>query len=64
MRDPSRIKPFCDRLTRIWSVFPDLRFGQLMMILYDRWMSTYGRDWFYAEDDELIRFIEQEMVKY
>jgi len=64
MRDPSRIKPFCTRLSLIWSCSPDLRFGQLIMILYDRYVQQYKRDWFYAEDEDLMRFIEQEMIKY
>jgi len=30
MRDPSRIKIFCERLAAVWQRFPDWRFGQLV----------------------------------
>ena len=31
MRDPKRIKEFCDRLAKVWENVPDWRFGQILM---------------------------------
>ena len=54
MRDPNRIKGFCNRLMQTWMCLPDWRFGQLIFNVF----SELGRDPFYMEDDEMIQFIE------
>ena len=57
MRDPKRIDKFCDRLKAVWHTVPDWRFGQLMInILGD--MKASGRDPFFPEDDEMIKYLE------
>ena len=57
MRDPKRIYKFCDRLAAVWGRVPNWRFGQLMMNCLGE-MSAAGRDPFFPEDDEMIKFIE------
>ena len=58
MRDPKRIKKFCDRLAVAWQCNPDWRFGQFMMNVLGE-MAHAGRDPFFPEDDEMIKFIER-----
>lgn len=55
MRDKKRIRAFCNRLADAWEHCPDLRFGQFMMNVFGR----MGKDPFFPEDDEMIRYIEQ-----
>lgn len=47
-RDPTRIKPTCDRLSEIWSIYPNLRLGQLL----ENTVDMAGL--YYMEDEELI----------
>ncbi len=54
MRDPKRIKEFCDRLAKAWEqAVPDWRFGQLIYNILG------GIDPFYIEDDLMIETIEE-----
>lgn len=50
MRDPKRIKAFCDQLAELWEKNgPDLRFVQLLScVLGD------GVDRFYVEDEDML----------
>lgn len=59
MRNPDRLDKFYDRLKKVHKErFSDLRFGQLMMcVLGD--MQSKGRDPFFPEEDEMIKFIEE-----
>lgn len=51
MRDPKRIKKFCDELAEIWeSQCPDWRFAQLMCNV----LSSVGYDPFYFEDNKMM----------
>ena len=58
MRDPKRIRKFCNRLATAWEALPDWRFGQLMMNVLGE-MSHGGRDPFFPEEDEMIEYIEK-----
>ena len=58
MRDPNRIKPFCDKLAALWREVPDWRFGQLMSNLLGAYVSETKRDIFFPEDDELMKYFE------
>lgn len=59
MRDPSRIKPFCDELAAIWEAnVPDWRFGQLMMNVLGQ-IQYDGRDPFFPEEDEMLALIRK-----
>jgi len=62
MRDPERIPRMLETIGKFWEKHPDLRLGQLMVL-----MAQYGvedakkdscRSVFYVEDDELIRRLE------
>ena len=58
MRDPNRLDDFYDRLKKVHKeCHSDLRFGQWMIcVLGD--MQASGRDPFFPEEDEMIKFIE------
>ena len=59
MRNPDRLDEFYDRLKKVHKEkYPDLRFGQFMMCVLGDMMS-YGRDPFFPEEDEMIKFIEE-----
>lgn len=55
MRDKKRIKPFLDRLGKVWEEnASDWRFGQLMVNI----LGSLPRDPFFPEDDEMIQYFE------
>ena len=56
MRDPKRIKPYCDALATLWQTMPDLRLAQFMHTLMNGWEAKYGSNAFYAEDEEFLAF--------
>lgn len=58
MRDPKRIDKFCQRLAICWKMVPDWRFGQFMMNVFGK-MAGEGKDPFFPEDDEVIKYIEK-----
>lgn len=52
MRDPNRIRKFCEELASIWEIkCPDWRFGQLIVNIFG------DRDPFYMEDDAAMQKI-------
>lgn len=54
MRDPKRIDEFCDKLRAIWKDNPDLRFGQMVMNIY----QLVGNTSFYSlEDDKALQIM-------
>ena len=56
MRNPNRIKPYCDALATLWQIIPDWRLSQLMNNLMVAWRNEKGYDAFYAEDEEFLAF--------
>lgn len=55
MRDPKRIRKFCNELADIWEVkCPDWRFGQLLVNVIDR-------DPFFLEEEEMIHLFRQRL---
>lgn len=53
MRDPKRIREFCNNFADIWeSQCPDWRFGQLMV-------NVLTFDPFYLEDDKMIEVFQK-----
>lgn len=62
MRDPNRIDDFCNELAKMWHVVPDLRFGQMMCNIIDCYNASKQKDVFFAEDDELLKFIKDFFV--
>ena len=59
MRDPKRIREFCNRLAACWECVPDWRFGQLISNVLGKYVSKTGRDIFFPEDKEIIEFFEE-----
>ena len=56
MRDKNRIKPFLEKLGKIWEEeCPDWRFGQLISNVLD-FAPFKG---FYMEEDEMIEYFEK-----
>lgn len=55
MRDKNRIKPFLERLEKVWNEVPDWRFGQLVCNV----LNSIPKDLFYVEDDEMIKYFEE-----
>ena len=56
MRNPDRIKPYCDTLASLWQIVPDWRLSQLMWNVILAWKQEKGSDAFYAEDEEFLNF--------
>ena len=57
MRDPKRIKDFCDRLAVAWeNNVPDWRFGQMICNVFGE--MAIEQDPFFPEDDKMIEYIE------
>lgn len=61
MRDPNRIYPFCAELAKLWSNWPDLRFGQIMYNTSKYVQFEYGKDIFYMEDEELLKVLREQL---
>ena len=59
MRDPKRIRKFCNRLAAVWEQVPDWRFGQLMSNVLGEYVAQTKRDIFFTEDEEIISFFEK-----
>ena len=59
MRDPQRIRKFCNQLATLWERVPDWRFGQLMSNVLGAFVADTKRDIFFPEDDELLEFFEK-----
>ena len=61
MRDPNRIKHFCDELAELWCNWPDLRFGQIMYNISKYIELEHRKDIFYLEDEELMKFFREQL---
>lgn len=57
MRDIKRIGKFLGQFMKLWYMFPDWRFGQLVV-------NIFGRDPFYIEDDKALEMIEYQIKEY
>lgn len=63
MRDPNRIKPYCDALATIWNIVPDWRLSQLMKNALNEWVDRFGTDPFYVEDEDFLGFLLEYITK-
>ena len=66
MRDPDRIEKMLDRIEELWDKYPDLRLGQLIMIIVsqaDRFKSVANPDIFNIEDDEMMTLMDKMLYK-
>lgn len=65
MRNPNRIYSVTNKLTALWSLFPDLRFGQLFSFIVDYGHTHYGvNDTFYVEDDGWEKILTEMIEEY
>lgn len=64
MRDPYRLYKFYEKLRDIHiEKFPDLRFGQLCFNFFG-WLATErGVDYFFPEEEEMLRALERYAAK-
>jgi len=66
MRDPNRIDGMVDKLATLWERCPDLRLGQLIMIIVaqaERFKSIPNPDIFNIEDDEMEKLMDIVLYK-
>lgn len=61
MRDPKRIEDFLVDLYLLWSLYPDLRFGQLVDNLIPQYDGIKGCDLRMVEDDIMLSFIHKQL---
>lgn len=62
MRDPKRIRKFCNQIADIWeSSCPDFRFGQLV----ENICSSGGiQELFYVEDEEFLECAQKAILDF
>lgn len=60
MRNPDRIKEFCNELAEIWETnVPQWRFGQLICNVF----GTLNEDPFFPEEDRMIKIFKDYFSK-
>ena len=59
MRNPNRIPRILEQLGEEWKKVPDWRLGQFLV----NFLSWYGRDPFFIEDDDFIKLVQEYMEK-
>lgn len=60
MRDPNRLDKFYDEMKEIHKKsFPDWRFGQLCSNFFAWLMSEKGKDLFFPEEKEMIKYLRE-----
>lgn len=58
MRNPKRIKKFCNELARYWETYiPDWRFGQFMINFLGH--VAQDVDPFFPEDDDMLKRLSE-----
>lgn len=57
MKDPMRISRISNKIMLVWKEYPELRYFQLMNILFSRMPS--GTDLFYLEDNEFEKELDR-----
>lgn len=58
MRDERRIEPIVKDFLALWKRYPDLRFGQMISLVYAKSTNEYSIDPFYLEDDEWSKVLK------
>ena len=60
MRNPDRLDNFYDEFKAIHKkYFPDMRFGQLCSNFFGWLYSTYKKDLFFPEEDEMLKYLRE-----
>ena len=57
MRDSNRIKPFMEKIEKLWLKYPDYRFGQLIMVIAKT--NEQNPKLFNIEEDEFLRKVDE-----
>lgn len=60
MRDITRIRPFLEKIEELWKIHPDLRFGQLVVLMQ---YTGSVADIFHPEEDEWLQVINK-LIEY
>ena len=58
MRDEKRIEPIVNDFLALWKRYPDLRFGQMVSLIYAKITNEYNVDPFFLEDDEWSKILK------
>ena len=53
-RQKERIKPFLDKLEKVWDYYHDMRFMQLIFMI-----TRHPGDCFHMEEDEFLKLLEE-----
>jgi hypothetical protein len=61
MRDKERIKLILNKFERIWKLYPDLRFCQIVSNITIG--TSYNNDIFYIPDDEFEKLLDTELER-
>lgn len=60
MRNPDRLDNFYDEFKRIHKEkFPDWRFGQLISNYFGWLYSEKGKDCFFPEEDDMLKYFKE-----
>jgi uncharacterized protein YihD (DUF1040 family) len=62
MRDPERIKPILNKLEELWKANPDLRLGQLIMVIAKT--GETNSKLFHLEDDEFLKLLDERKSQF
>lgn len=61
MQKINEVKLFCDELAKLWSKYPDYRFGQMMYNFTRAVELKCNRDLFYIENNEIMELLKEEL---
>jgi hypothetical protein len=64
MRNPKRIRRILGRIERLWSLYPDLRLGQLIKVIECNPKRRSKAETFHIEDDEWEELIEDKIKEW
>ena len=58
MRDPKRIDEILNLIKSIWISYPDLRLIQLLICILPKQGPWHDGDYFYMEDEKLVKYLK------
>lgn len=59
MRDINRIEPIMAKITALWKLYPDYRYGQLMSRVFGEMNKEYGiKDMFFPEEEKWSKVLD------
>lgn len=63
-RPTERIEPILTAIRNLWTLYPNLRLGQLLENVVDMYYGSIARDLFYTEDSDLLASLIQFTENY